>query len=184
MPDNETFTDTHFTLSDLADDVYENCVFEYCSFEDIGSIIFVGCSFNLCNMSNARVNGATLNQCIFHQCKLLGIHFEDFNQSLFQITARDTDFSYSTFTDTNLSKMSLSECRWHDVDFTNTNLSGSILKSGDFLGAKFESTNLEKATMLGSQNYKLDPKINKITGAFFNYPEVLSLLDTFKIHIE
>jgi uncharacterized protein YjbI with pentapeptide repeats len=127
---------------------------------------------------------ATLNHCIFEGCKLIGVHFEDINPTLSHLTFTDCDLSYSTFTGGSLKKMQLKGCICHEVDFTEANLSETLFDNCDLLQARFQFTDLQKANLLTSFKYSIDPTTNKIKGASFAYPALLGLLDVFKIKVE
>ncbi|MDP2103500.1 MAG: hypothetical protein Q8K26_01100 [Candidatus Gracilibacteria bacterium] len=48
----------------------------------------------------------------------------------------------------------------------------------------FQNSNLTKVNFSGATNYYIDPTQNKLKGAKFSQPEVLSLLAGFGIEIE
>jgi uncharacterized protein YjbI with pentapeptide repeats len=49
--------------------------------------------------------------------------------------------------------------------------------------SKFQNTNLANADLRTAKNYYIDPTHNKLKGARFSYPEVLSLLIPFGINV-
>ena len=71
-----------------------------------------------------------------------------------------------------------------EVDFTETDLTNVIFDNCDLAGAKFENTILEKADLLTSHSYSIDPELNKIKKAKFSIHGITGLLDKYDIEIE
>lgn len=69
------------------------------------------------------------------------------------------------------------------VDFSRAIMKNVTLTTCDLLNALFENTNLEKADFSHSINYSIHPELNNLKEAKFTLPEVVGLLDAFKIKI-
>lgn len=75
-------------------------------------------------------------------------------------------------------------CKAHDVDFADSDLTGSDFSNTDFLESRFNHTKLDRCDFRGAQNYFISPLDNRVSGAQFSLPDVLSLLSPFKIRID
>ena len=71
-----------------------------------------------------------------------------------------------------------------DSVFENCNLSESNLYSCDLKNTEFFGCDLRKSDCRKANGYNIDPTNNRIKGAKFSYPDVLTLLNGFGIVIE
>jgi uncharacterized protein YjbI with pentapeptide repeats len=70
-----------------------------------------------------------------------------------------------------------------EVDFSESNLRNSIFENCDLERAIFENTNIEKADFRSSNNYVINPDINKIKNAKFSLTGSIGLLAKHDIEI-
>ena len=82
-----------------------------------------------------------------------------------------------------LRNLSIIECEIYEVDFTECDLYGTDFTKSDLNGSRFQNTNLENCNFSDAINYNINPNENKIKGSKFSIPDVLNLLNPFKIHL-
>lgn len=177
----EKLTDT----TQLNSEEYELCTFSNCQFSqgDLSNISFTECTFINCDLSNTRVTNTAFKTVSFEQCKLIGVHFEDCNTFLLDLTFTDSTLNISSFYQLNLKKARFTNCSLHEVDFTEANLSEANFTNCDFIAAIFENTNIEKADFRTSSNYAIRPDMNRIKGAHFSKDGLAGLLYHHQIKI-
>jgi uncharacterized protein YjbI with pentapeptide repeats len=165
---------------------YENCVFNNCDLSnfDLSQRVFLDCEFNSCNLSSAKLIKTGLKNVTFKDCKLLGLHFENCDQFLFEVDFDNCVLNLSSFYKLKLKKTRFKDSNLSEVDFTETDLTSSLLDNCDLSGARFERTILEKADLRTSRNYSIDPELNKIKKAKFSIHGIAGLLDKYDIEIE
>jgi fluoroquinolone resistance protein len=126
----------------------------------------------------------TLNGTIFQECKILGVSFENCQESLFQVKFEKCILNFSSFFKRNLKKIAFRYCTMQETDFTNADLTSAIFDHCDLTNAKFEQTILEKADLRSAFNYSINPEINRIKKAKFSLQGIAGLLDKYDIVIE
>lgn len=179
------FEKKDFTVPPIQKGEYENCFFNGCIFSntDLSGITFTECTFNGCNLSLAKLTNTGMRDIRFIDCKLLGLHFEDCSDFLFAVQFDKCILNLSSFFKQKLKKTIFKNCSLHEVDFTESDCSNAIFDHCDFIGAKFEKTNLEKADLITSFNYSIDPENNRIKKAKFSIEGIAGLLDKYDIEI-
>jgi fluoroquinolone resistance protein len=185
------FEDRDFTASDLAGQPlskveYDHCTFSGCdlSNSDLSGTVFTGCTFTACNLSLARLIKSAFRETRFHNCKMLGLHFEECEELLFSVGFTSCQLNLSSFYARRLKKASFIQCSLQEVDFTDADLSGASLAGCDLSQAVFDNTILEGTDLRGSMNYTIDPQRNRIRKAKFSANGVAGLLNGFGIVIE
>lgn len=165
---------------------FENCTFKGCDFSefDMEGTLFNECRFISCNLSLAKIKGSAFRVVEFKECKLLGLIFESTNQNGFSVTFSDCFLSHSSFFGMRLKKIIIRDSNMAEVDFTDCDLTGAIMQNCDFNGATFNNTNLENADFRSAKNFSINPLTNRIKGAHFSLPSVISLLEPFDIKID
>ena len=68
--------------------------------------------------------------------------------------------------------------------FSETDMTQSQCVETDFTDSRFHNTNLTEVDFSRAVGYAISPLTNKIKGAKFSLPHVLSLLSSFEIVIE
>jgi fluoroquinolone resistance protein len=165
---------------------YEECTFKNCDFSDsdLSDINFLGCEFRECNLSLARLAQTSFREVKFINCKLLGLHFEDCNNLMISFEFDGCALDLSSFYKLKLKKTIFRNSKIIEADFTETDLTNSSLKNCDLLRTIFKNTNLEGVDFRTSNNYSIDPDLNRIKKAKFSLPGIAGLLDKYDIEID
>ncbi|WP_306643266.1 pentapeptide repeat-containing protein [Sanyastnella coralliicola] len=182
----EEFKKADFTSTLLAKREYEACTFQNCRFNeaDISEMKFIECTFIECDLSNAKVAKSLFQEVEFSACKLVGIQWEHCNDFGFSIQFNNSQLDLATFYQMKLNRCSFVNCQMEGVDLAETSLEGARLSHCKLTNAIFDQTNLQRTDLRGSSGFNIDPEHNKIKGAQFSYPEVLTLLDKYGLKIE
>lgn len=144
---------------------------------------FIDCIFDRCQLSSVKFDGAVI-QARFSNSKIEGINFFTAKRSLLSLGFDSCLIRHSSFAELKLPKVKFTRCELHNVDFSDADLSGADFSNATFKDCMFRNTNLSKADFRFASGYFIDPTQNKIRGARFSSPEVLSLLSPFDIEIE
>lgn len=165
---------------------YENCVFNNCDLSnaDLSKRIFLDCEFIACNLSSARLHKTAFKTVKFKDCKMLGLHFEDCDDFLFEVAFDNCQLNLSTFYKMKMKKTNFIKCNLSEVEFTETDLTSAVLDNCELTGTRFENTILEKADLRTAYGYSIDPELNKIKKAKFSIQGIAGLLDKYDISIE
>jgi len=147
-------------------------------------IQFLECRFVGCNLSLAQIADTQFQDCIFTECKLLGLHFELCNPFGLAFTSGKCTFDQSSFSKRKLKGIQFKDSSLKETDFTEADLSGSVFDNCDLARATFDRTNLEKTDFRTAYNYSIDPQKNRIKKARFSVPGITGLLDVFDIKID
>lgn len=184
--DKQAFKNISCVGQDLSDKDFSDCSFEKCDFSEcnFSNSSFNSCSFFGCNLTNIKVNNCSFQGVIFEKSKLLGTRFSTLDSLLIGWTFISCVITICDFGDLSIKDSKFIDCDIREADFINTNLSGSDFSGSSLLLCKFHNTNLEKVNFIGARDYYINPIDNKLKGARFSYPEVLSLLDGFGIKVE
>jgi uncharacterized protein YjbI with pentapeptide repeats len=134
-------------------------------------------------MGMVKLSNTVMNNVLFVECKLLGLHFEDCNKVLLAISFKKCHLNLSFFYQLKMKKTKFIECQLQEVDFTETDLTESLFEQCDFQSTIFDNTILEKADLSGSYNFSINPNQNRIKQAKFSRTELAGLLDSFHINI-
>ena len=179
---NETFK----SQTTLLKGEYENCTFIGQNFSslNLSAFLFVDCSFEECDLSNASIKGTAFRTVTFTACKMLGLQFENSNDFGFSITCHKCILNHTSFFQRKLKKVRFTDCELHEVDFSESDLSETVFANCDLMNATFSNSNLFKSDLRSAINYSIDPESNNIKKAKFRYPEVIGLLSKYDIQIE
>jgi fluoroquinolone resistance protein len=183
--DSITFQKEDFTVTEIQRGNYDTCHFDSCNFSgvDLSGISFAACTFVNCNLSNALLGNTAFKDAQFTDCKLLGLHFNDCNDFLFEVTYTNCTLDFSTFFQRKMKKTAFTNCSLIEVDFSESDLTQSVFKDCDLNGAVFDNTIIEKADFTSARNYSIHPDKNYITKAKFSLPAVIGLLDAYNIDV-
>lgn len=162
---------------------YESCRFINCSFSgaNLSQYLFSECVFEECDLSSIRVDNTSFKEVAFNNCKMLGVHFENANPFLFEVTFDNCQLNLSSFYKVNLKQAVIGNCSLKEVDFTEANLSGTKFNDCDFTLAIFDKTNLAGADLYSSFNFQIDPRTNIVKKAKFSKEGALGLLTRFDV---
>jgi len=165
---------------------YESCSFNNCDLSnaDLSKRVFLDCEFTTCNLSSAKLYKAAFKTIKFKDCKLLGLHFEDCDDFLFEVGFENCQLNLSSFYKMKIKKIRFKNCNLSEVDFIESDLSNAIFDTCDLTGTRFENTILEKADLRTSYGYSINPELNKIKKARFSIHGIAGLLDKYDIEIE
>lgn len=183
--EEQNYNSVDFFVEGITRGEYDNCLFTNCNFSelDFSSFSFIECWFVNCNLSNAIINNAVFCDVILKGCKLLGLQFNDCNESLFSVVFDTCQPRLACFYKRNIKNCNFINCQLQEVDFVEANLSGAKLINCDQSNAVFDNTNLEKADLSTSYNFTIDPDHNKINKAIFASDQLIGLLRKYNIVI-
>ncbi len=141
------------------------------------------CSFDSCNLSNAKLMGVSLRNTLFANSKLVGVNFSTIHSQM-GLKFENCALDYAIFQDLKLESISFQKCSLKNSDFSSSFLRHSEFLESNLDSASFNNCNLENADFRGALNYHIDIHHTFIKGAVFSSPEVLALLSSFDIKIE
>ncbi len=150
---------------------------------DFSNYKFIDCTFERCQLSSVKIQGAVI-QAAFKHSKIEGVNFFSAKKSLLSVNFDSCLIRHSSFAELKLPKVKFIGCELHNVDFSDADLSSADFSNTTFVDCVFRNTNLSKADFRSASGYFIDPMQNKVKGARFSSPEVLSLLSGFDIVIE
>lgn len=182
--ENETLSKVNFKENELAKE-YEECAFEQCDLSnaDLTDIAFIECTFKDCDLSNSKLGNTSFKDVSFQHCKMLGLHFDDCNKFLLEMTFESCVLNYASFYQLKLKSIRFNECQLQEVDFSSADLSNAVFKNCNLLDAVFDNTILEKTDFRSATNYSFDPELNYVNKALFSKEEVIGLLAKYDIDI-
>lgn len=166
-------------------DYAESCTFIQCdfSFAQLNGKKWIDCVFEHCNLQLIKLTNTVINNIVFRNSKLTGIHFSDLAQQSFSAQFINCVLSNSSFYQCKMPYTEFHDCILEQVDFTGADLTSAIFKNCQFTNAHFENTQCRKTQFIGGSHLMLNPNANDIKEASFT-PELLpGLLQTFKIKI-
>jgi fluoroquinolone resistance protein len=190
-PEREDYEDDYFekyTLDseDMTNKVFQDCHFKSCRFSycDFSYSVFRNCTFENCEFTVIKVISAGFSNCEFTECRLQGINFAECNGYQFYSDFKETIIGHCFFGEMDLKERSFNKCRFKNTEFTKTNLKKSDFKEVDFEETIFSDCNLEKADFTRARGYTIHPMENRMKGAIFSYPDVITLLSPLGIVIK
>ncbi|HNX90243.1 MAG TPA: pentapeptide repeat-containing protein [Candidatus Omnitrophota bacterium] len=165
---------------------FQGCRFENCDFAgcDFSGTAFIDSVFKACNLANIKMDKCGFRGVIFEESKLVGICFTDINPFLLSWEFRNSRIELCNFNGLKMRKSKFSGSTVRETDFVNVDLGESDFSGADLKGTRFHNAVLEKANLKKAENYYIDPMSNKLKGAKFSYPGVLSLLSSLGIKVE
>jgi fluoroquinolone resistance protein len=183
--ENKKIEKIDFSEEKLAKE-YDHCIFINCNFSNVNlsRIVFIDCDFTGCNLSMAGLTQTALQDVKFKDCKLMGLHFENCKDFLFEVTFDNCVLQLASFYKVKLKKTFFGNSMLHEADFTESDLSNAVFDNCDLAGATFENTILEKADLRSARNYSIHPESNRIKKAKFSTAGIAGLLEAYDIEIE
>lgn len=149
--------------------------------------MFIDCEFKSSNLNLIKLDESKFLETNFKDCKITGVNWTSADWRSFSIVSpvsfESCDISFSVFNSLKLHELSIQNCKVHDVDFSECDLKGADFFKTDLMDSKFSLSKLDRCNFQEAINYYIDPLENSIEGAVFTLPEVLSLLNRFKIKI-
>lgn len=164
---------------------FEDCVFQNCDFSssNFSNNTFMDCEFIDCNLAMTDLTGTSLKTVNFKNCKLLGIHFCNCTDFLFNVNFQDCVLDYSSFANKKMPKTKFNTCSMKEVNFLGTNLTNSVFINCNLDNAIFNDTQLTGADFTSAFNFKIDPEFNPMKKAKFSTQGIVGLLDKYDIKI-
>lgn len=153
----------------------ENCTFIDCTFENCS---MSGVVFSFTRMRDSRLVGSAFRSMAWGGLQgrsALGQPFTSTQNCIFQYN----DFSAMALAGFDFSACSFMECNFDECGLQNASFHGTPLAQ-----SRFTRCDLTGADFRGAAGYSIDPAENKLKGARFSFPDVVTLLDSTGIQIE
>mgnify|MGYP001198516426 FL=1 len=165
---------------------YENCTISNAELSsgDLSGYIFTDCLFEGSNLSLCTVKNTSFRNVVFHNCKLLGVVWENCNPFLLNFSFDHCIMNMGSFYGMKLKKIKFLTCSVMEVDFTETELISAVFDDCIFTKATFYKTNLQGADLTTSADYTIDPESNNVKNAKFRWPAAAGLLDKYNISLD
>ncbi len=182
---DEIIEDKVFTQDDLARE-YDNCTFNRCTFTglDLSSISFSECEMSGCDLSNVSLYSCSLKDVKFKDSKLMGLHFEDCNPLLLEVSFHTCDLRFSSLYQLKLKGTAFVDCKLESVDFSEADLSKVKFDNCQMLNATFNRTICKETDFRTAIAYQIDPAENTLTKARFGSQNLEGLLAHLPIRID
>lgn len=172
---NIEYTDCTFRDSDFLESTMKNCRFDNCA--------FIGCTFR-----NVKFEFCTMRNCTFTESNLIGVDWSDLQErgSIFPTVSslKNCVVKANIFVHSQLVASDLSGSTIQYTSFERCDLKKTDFRNVDFKRSAFENCDLRDADFREAHNYQIDTNSNKVRGAKFSYPDVVSLLSPLGIIIE
>lgn len=180
------FKGEDYTTTRLARAEYEECIFERCQFQNgfLDNQHFMECEFLACNLSNANIKHSIFNAVVFKECKLIGVRFEDLNDSLISFRFQNCQLDYASFFALRTKNTIFKDCSCMGTDFTETDLTGASFSGSNLGKAIFEQTILDKVNFSEAHDFTIDPERNSLKKTRFSKDGLLGLLKKYDIVVE
>jgi len=164
---------------------FQGCTFKKCDFSasDFSYNKFHDCLFEGANLSMMKMNGVTLNNITFRNCKILGLNFSECHDFLFSVSFESCIVDYSSFMGKKMLKTKFIQTTLKETNFIQANLSGALFEGTDLAGAIFNGTDLSAANLVTAYNYSIDPELNQVKKAAFSMGGLPGLLEKHNIKI-
>ena len=181
----QVFEQEDFTNKVLLTGDYEKCEFRHCNFSgtDLSKTFFIDCIFSGSDLSNVKLHDTAFRNVQFTGCKMLGLAFENCNRFLLEMNFEGCTLNHASFYQLALKKTSFNNSVMHEVGLTEADLRGSSFTNTDLSGAVFDQTNIEQADLRNALHFAIDPEINKIKKAKFSPDALAGLLTKYEIDI-
>jgi len=183
--DNQTFEGATYAAETVKGIEFHDCVFKKSDFSNSGFLHckFIDCTFEGCNLSMMKLDGTTLNNAVFKQCKILGVNFTPCQDFLFTVRFESCMLDYTSFMGKKMLKTFFIKTSLKEASFTGANLAGSVFDDTDLMDAVFNQTDLTGVNFTTAYNYIFDPELNIMRKAVFSLNGVPGLLSKYGIKI-
>lgn len=178
--ENEVFEEYKFIDCTFIECLLDNCNFINCAFTD--------CKFIKCRIINPKTDYSKIKYAEFIECSLTGIDWSDLksNNLLSEPISiiKNCRLKYNTFTGIVFKKFDFSNSEIISCMFADCELKENNFKNCKLTDTEFFKCNISKSDFRGATGYNIDIMTNRMKGAKFSYPEVLSLLNILEINID
>ncbi|MCB0790371.1 MAG: pentapeptide repeat-containing protein [Flavobacteriales bacterium] len=164
---------------------FEQCTFERCdlSSADLGRSRFTECTFIGCDLSLVKLVGASLQQVVFRECKLMGVDFSVCSEMLFHITSVDCPMDHAVFEKRVMPRTRFTRCSLQGAVFEEADLQDAVFDDCDLTDAVFAGTDLRRADLTTVRGARIDPRGNDLRGTAFSVEGALALLSVFGVEV-
>lgn len=192
LPPDGEFVSVTFDGLDLAEAVigdreFDECVFRRCSlrYAKLTDCTVTDTTFEDCELSLVDLTDTRFVDCVFVDCKLAGVDWTRvrFSRLGTSMTFRGCTLENSVLGGLDLRRWSFVDCVLRHVDFAESCLTDCDFAGSDLGGATFNQTDLKRAQLQSAFDYRIDPMINDVRGAYFSLPEAGALLRPFDISL-
>ena len=184
--EGKKFKGIDFTEKGFIKGEYEDCIFINCNLSavDLSGVNFGECEFIECDLSMVKLTDTLMRGISFKDCKLIGLHFEDCKDFLFDVQFDSCHLNLSSFYQRKLKNTKFVNCVLREVDFSEVDLTEAIFINCDLKQSVFDRSILVKADFRSSYNYSIDPEINQVQKAKFSKEGLAGLLTKYNIVVE
>lgn len=181
------FSGLHLEPQSISQTEFIDCSFDGCILREVqfDGCRFSDCRFAGCDLGLAGLNGSTLQQVEFFECKLIGIDWTAVSWSKYMsrspVLFKESQLDYGTFIGLALRQISFEGCSLKDIDFSEADLRGADFSRTILDLSAFRHTNLTGANFEGASGYTIDVMLNEISKARFSMPEAMALLHSLDI---
>lgn len=184
--EDKTFDKISYSGQEIRNREFLRCTFTGCDFSDsnFSNNRFVDCSFSGCNLSLLKLVDTGLSNAFFHDCKLLGVNFNECRDFLFSVRFEGGVLDFASFAGKRMPKTCFLNISMKSMDFSRANLQGALFQNTNLEGTTFSKTNLKETDFLTAYGYTIDPEANAVAKALFSRNGVSGLLSKYGITIE
>jgi len=173
---------------------------------DFSGAILLGCEFVDCDLTEASFKTAQLAECrfegcelplvdltdavlqsvAFDTCRLTGVRFGAVSRRPIvpEAKVKDSDLSFSSFRELELTAWSFEGCRFHEAEFVRCELKGVSFAGADLTRCAFQRDDLAEADLRGARGYAISPLENNLRGMRVSLPEAMGLLAAVGVVVE
>jgi uncharacterized protein YjbI with pentapeptide repeats len=187
MLDNENYDKRFEKLNekDLSGKLFENCQFIKCKFigTDVSNASFINCTFDESELTMCKTANSKFNEVFFVASKIVGMDLSLINKQFVGMSFSKCVLKHCNFSNLSIPKTKFIKSDIDGCDFLDCDLKESKFSDCDFRDCTFQNTDLRKASFKKSIGFTINPSLNKVFGAEFDYPGVLGLVKDFGIKL-
>ncbi len=176
--EGETFRDLDLGGGDLAGKAFRDCRFEHVRLAEarMSGATFEDCLLEDCDLTMARIAEAAFRGVAFHRCKLMGVDWTAVRGLVFRVEFEECNLSHATFAERKMPGVLFRECRIHDAAFAGVDLTGAVFTGSDLRGTRFVDTVLVEADLSEAVHYDVSPRQNRLHKTRFSREAALALV--------
>lgn len=145
---------------------------------DLRGCSFIDCHFEACDLTMARMNGASVRGSTFVDCRLLGVDVGTWRNDGLGIDAtfRTCDLDHLRVRNVDLRACLFEGGHAHRSEWSGVDLRKVTFDGVDLRGARFTRCDLRGADVRRAEGFRIDPTANRVQGLRIGVPEALGLL--------
>lgn len=184
--EDQRYENRNFVTHPIPKGEYIACTFISCLMTkaNLSGYVFEDCTFISCDLSMVVMNDTAWRNVTFRDTKMLGVSFDVCKTFGLSFMFEGCLLDHSSFCGKKLRNTRFVKCRLHETDFSECDLTASVFDHCDMARVVFVQSNLESCDLRSSTGYRIDPEVNRLRGAMFSYPEVLTLLHKYGVVVE